>query len=150
MVQDFLIHTKLYRILQNRRCGDGPYYLKSTINYIKHLVTKMEADQPITCRTISTDPLYASIGSTNWLLDCGIATVGTLQKGRTGIPSDLFDAQIREAFSGTCHFEMEKNKVFLTSYTIKTKPKGKEKPQIIKFYDFIKSGADILVQLNEY
>ena len=56
----------------------------------------MEADQPITGRTISTDCLYASIDSTNQLLDCGIATVGTLQKGRSGIPSELFDTQSRD------------------------------------------------------
>ena len=65
------------------KAGDGPYYLKSTIDYIKYLVTKMEADQPITGRTILTDRLYTSIESTNWLLDCSIATVGTLQKGRS-------------------------------------------------------------------
>ena len=45
--------------------GDGPYYLKSTIDYIKYLVTEMEADLPITVRTISTDCLYRSIESTN-------------------------------------------------------------------------------------
>ena len=59
------------------KAGDSPYYLKSTINYIEYLITEMEADQPITGRTISTDRLYTSIESTNWLLDCGIATVGT-------------------------------------------------------------------------
>ena len=72
------------------KAGDGPYYLKSTIDYIKYLVTEMEADQPITGRTISTDHLYTSIESTNWLLDRGIATVGTLQKGRSGKPSHPF------------------------------------------------------------
>ena len=66
------------------KAGDGPYYLKSTIDYIKYLVTEMEVDQPITGRTISTNRLYTSIESTNWLLDRGIATVGTLQKGRNG------------------------------------------------------------------
>ena len=59
------------------KAGDGPYYLKSTIYYIKYSVTEMEADQPITGRTISTDRLYTIIESTNWLLDRGIATVGT-------------------------------------------------------------------------
>ena len=61
------------------KAGDGLYYLKSTIDYIKYLVTEMEAHQPITGRTISTDLLHTSIESTNWLLDRGIATVGTLQ-----------------------------------------------------------------------
>ena len=73
--------------------------------------------------------LYTSIESTNWLLDCGIATAGILQKGRSRIPLDLFDTQNKEIFSASCHFEEKKN-VCLTSYTVKTKPKGKEKPQI--------------------
>ena len=30
------------------KAGDGPYYLKSTIEYFKYLVTEMEADQLIT------------------------------------------------------------------------------------------------------
>ena len=78
------------------KAGDGLYYLKSTIDYIKYLVTKVEAGQPITDRTIPTDRLYTSIESINWLLDRGIATIGTLQKGRSGIPSDLFDTQNRD------------------------------------------------------
>ena len=148
----------------------GPYYLKSTIDYIKYLVTEMEAYQPIIDRTISTDFLYTSTESTNWLLDHGIATAGTLQKGRNGIPSNLFDTQNREIFSATCHFEKEKKNICLTSYTVKTKSKGKknvvvlsnsrplhaktiddgkEKLQIIKFYGFIKGGTDIVDQLND-
>ena len=131
----------------------------------------MEADQPITGRIISTDCLYTSIESTNWLLDRSIAIVGILQKGRSGIPSDLFDTQNREIFSTTCHFEKEKKNICLTSYTVKTKSKGKknvvvlstsrplhdktidddkEKPQIIQFYDFTKGGMDIVDQLNDY
>ena len=31
-------------------------------------------------------------------------TVGTLQKGRAGIPSELFNKKDRDEFSGTCHF----------------------------------------------
>ena len=57
------------------KAGDGPYYLKSIIDYIKYLATEMEADQAITGRNISNDCLYTSTESTNWLLDCGIATV---------------------------------------------------------------------------
>ena len=75
MMQDFLIHTNLHPMLQNRR----PYYLKSTIDYIKYLATKMEPDQSIIGRTISADRLFTSIESTNWLLDRDIAPVGTCQ-----------------------------------------------------------------------
>ena len=70
-----------------QKTGDGPYYLKSTIDCIKYLVIAMEAVQHITIRNISTDRLYTSIDSTNWLLDCGVATVWTLQKGRSEILS---------------------------------------------------------------
>ena len=77
----------------------------------------MKADQPVTSRTISTDRLYTRIESTNWLLDRGIATVGTLQKERSGIPSELFD---------THKIEKEKKNIFNTSYTVKIKSKGKK------------------------
>ena len=86
----------------------------------------MEAYQPITGRTISTNRLYTSIEATDWLLDCGIATVGTLQKVRSGIPSELFDTQNREIFSATCHSEKEKKCICLKSYSVKTKSKGKK------------------------
>ena len=48
----------------------------------------MERDEPITDSTISTDRLYTSIESRICLLDRGIVTVETFQKGRSGIPSD--------------------------------------------------------------
>ena len=80
----------------------------------------MEADQPITGRIISTDLLYTlSIESTNWLLDLGIATVGR-------ITSAIFDTQNREISNATFHFEKEKKNICLTSYTVKTKSKGKK------------------------
>ena len=47
------------------KTGDGPYYSKYTIDYIKYLVTKMQAYQPISGITISTNCLYTSIESTN-------------------------------------------------------------------------------------
>ena len=161
--------TVLYAAKAKAR--DGPYYLKSTIDYIKYLVIEMEADQPIAGGTISTDCLYTSIESTNWFLDRGIATVGTLRKGRSRIPSDFFDTQNREIFSATCYFEEEKKNICLTSYTVKTRSKrkkivvvlstsrplhgktiddGKGKPPKIKFYDFTKGGMDIVDQLNDY
>ena len=101
----------------------------------------------------------------------GIATVRTLQKERSGIPSDLFDTQNREIFSATCYFEKEKKNICLTFYTVKTKSKGKKnvvvlstsrplhgktiddgkgQPQIIKFYDLTKSRTGIVDQLNDY
>ena len=156
---------KAVRYVAKPKAGDGPYYLNSTIDYIKYLVTEMEADQPIIGTTISTNRPYISTESTNWLLDRGIATVRTLQKGRSGIPSELIDTQNREEFGATCQFEKQKKNIFLTSYTVKTRSKGKtsrrplqgktvddgkENPQTIKFYDFKKDVTDIVDQLNDY
>ena len=91
----------------------------------------MEADQSITGRITSTDSLYTSIESTNSLLNRSIVTVGTLQKGRSRILSELFDTQNREISSATCHFEKEKKNIWLTSYTVKTKSKGKKNVAVL-------------------
>ena len=77
-------------------------------------------------RNISTDRLYTSTECVNWLLDQNITTVGTVQKGRQGIPDELFDTTNREIFSKTCHFEKDKKDLCLTSYTVKTKSKGRK------------------------
>ena len=53
MMQDFLIHKKAVPYAVKPEADNGPYYLKSTIDYIKYLVTELETDQPITDRTIS-------------------------------------------------------------------------------------------------
>ena len=87
------------------------------------------------------------------------------------IPFDFFGTLNREIFSTNFNFEKEKKNICLTSYTVKTKSKGKknvvvlstsrplhdktidddkEKPQIIQFYDFTKGGMDIVDQLNDY
>ena len=74
-------------------------------------------------------------------------------------------------FLTTCHFEKEKKNICLTAYTVKTNSKekknvavlstsrplhgktidyGKEKLQIIKFYNFTKGGTGIVDQQNDY
>ena len=100
---------------------EGLCYLKITIDYIKYLVTEMEADQPITGRTVSTDRLYTSIEITSWLIHRGITIVG-----KSVISSELFDTQKRKIFCATCHVETEKKNICLSSYTVKTKSKGKK------------------------
>ena len=94
-----------------------------------------------------------------------------LQKGRSRIPSELFDTQNREIFSATFHFEKKEKNICLKSCIVKTKSKrnknvvalstfrplhgktiddGKQKPQILRFYDFTKGGTDIVDQQNDY
>ena len=137
---------------------------------MNYLVTKVETDQSITGRNISTNRLYTSTDSTNWLLDRDIATVGTLQKGKSQIPHELFDTQNKEILVKLIILKGRRGTFFLASYTVKTKSKGKknvmvlstyrslhgktiddgkEKPQILKFYDFTKGGTDIVDHLND-
>ena len=92
-----------------------------------------------------------------WLLIRDITMLGILQKGREGVLSELSDIKDRNKFSATIHFEKDKKDICLTSRTVKTKSKskkndaflsiflplhwktidsGKERPQIIKLYDF--------------
>ena len=104
------------------KAGDGPYYLKSTIDYIKYLVTKMEADQPITGRTISIFSATCHIEKEKkniWLI---LYTFKTKSKGKKNVV------------------------VLLTPRPLhgKTTDDGNEKPQIINFYDFKKGGTDMV------
>ena len=145
--------------------------INSTINHVKYLVSQTKMQVNLHGKNISTDRLYTSIEHANWLLDQNITTVGTVQKGRQGIPDKLLDTTNREIFSKTCHFEKDKKDLCLTSYTVKTKSKGKKnvvilsttrplhccakddqksKPQIFKFFDFTKGGTDIVDQMNDY
>ena len=72
---------------------------------MKYLVQDMEKQQSIEGRTTSTDRLYTSIESDNWLLSQDIKTAETMKKGRQGIPSELFNTKDRYEFSATCYFE---------------------------------------------
>ena len=150
--------------------GNVPYYIDHTENYVKYLVEGFEKDASLLGRNISTDRLYTSISLANWLLECGITTVGTLNTNRIGIPDEIKQTKDREEFSATCHVDSSGN-LYLTSYAVQKKSKDKKnvlvlstmhplpgatrddgyhKPAIIKLYDFTKGGTDIVDQLNDY
>ena len=61
------------------QAGDGPHYIKATVDYVNYLIQDMEKQQPTKGITISADHLYTSIQSANWLLARDIPTVETLQ-----------------------------------------------------------------------
>ena len=90
----------------------------------------MKKQPLIKSRKISTDRiesyLYTSIETDNWLLARHVMTVGTFQKGRQGILSELVDTKHKDEFSGTCHFKKDEKAICFTSYTVKTKPKDKK------------------------
>ena len=105
------------------------------------------------------------------MIDRDIATVGTLDTVRIGIPDELKDTKCRENFSVTCHIESKEKNLYITTYLVKTKSTGRKnvlmlstmrlvpgiikddgklKPAIMKFYDFTKGRNDIVNQLNDY
>ena len=94
-----------------------------------------------------------------------------MQKVRQVFSSGLLVIKDRGELSATCDSEKDKRDICFIPYIIKTKWKGeinvalfskfrplhgkmidngKKKPQIIKFYDFPKSGTDIVDKLNDY
>ena len=140
------------------------FYISGTENYIQYLVNKLSSYHNIRGRNISMDRLYSSLSVANWLLDKGIAMVGTMQKNRVGIPASLKDVTNREINSTETYWE-KNGKCIFTSYVTRAS-KGKKnvimlstvepllgttmdddrcKPAIIKFYDFTKGGGQILL-----
>ena len=81
--------------------GNSPYNIDHTENYVKYLVEEFEKDASLLGQNISTDRLYTSISLTNWLLERGITTVGTLNTNRIGIPDEIKQTKDRKEFSAT-------------------------------------------------
>ena len=89
-------YTSQFPMHAKPKSGQGPYYIKSTIDYVKYLVTKTEKQQNLHERNISTDCLYTSVELSKWLLTRNITIVGTVQKCQHRIPHELFDVKGRE------------------------------------------------------
>ena len=111
--------------------------------------------------------MHTSISTANWLLKNEITVVSTLVTNRIGFPDDLKNAKERGKFESTMHWEKTEGDLSLCTYTTKSKSKGKknvlvlstmrplmgitrddgkQKPAIIKFYDFTKGGTDVMDQ----
>ena len=134
-------------------------------------MNEVEKDASLKGRNISTHRVYNNVPIAKWMIDRDIATVGTLDTVRIGIPDELKDAKCRENFSVTCHIESKEKNLYITTYLVKTKSTGRKnvlmlstmrpvpgiikddgklKPAIMKFYDFTKGRNDIVNQLNDY
>ena len=111
------------------------------------------------------DRLYTNLEIADWLFRKSIATIGTMQHNRVGIPKELKTVENKEELSSGIFWEVGGAKRFV-SYTVKTS-KGKKnvimlttaerllgvtmdgnksKPALIKLYDFTKGGTDIVDQ----
>ena len=134
-------------------------------------MNEVEKDASLKGRNISTNRLYNNVPIAKWMIDRDIATVGTLDTVRIGIPDELKDTKCRENFSVTCHIESKEKNLYITTYLVKTKSTGRKnvlmlstmrpvpgiikddgklKPAIMKFCDFTKGRNDIVNQLNDY
>ena len=69
--------------------GTGPYYLETTIDYVKYLVCQVSRFVSLVGRNISTDRLYTSIEQAKWLLKKCITSVGTMGTERIGVPDEI-------------------------------------------------------------
>ena len=134
------------------------YYISSTDDIVKYLVTSLIDQVNMQGRSISCDRYYTSIELANWLLDKKMTITGTIKTNRKGV-GDLKKMDGRENNRTKTYWEKEKGNMTMTSYVVNTKSSGKRnvlmlattdpilgitkddgksKPAIIKFYDFTK------------
>ena len=146
--------------------GQTPYYNPSTEAVTLRLFDTYGWDK-LKGRNISLDNLYTSIPMTQKMLEKGVTVLGTMRHNRKGLPKEISSTKDREHLSSKIWYEKEKGKLSLVSYVVNTKSKGKknvvllsshaviagvtkdddkEKPALIKVYDYTKGGTDICDQ----
>ena len=110
------------------------------------------------------DRLYTNIELCKWLLQKKITVLGTAMANRKGIPREMSSLDNRSEFLYRVMWEDTKKKLSLHSYVVNTKSKVKKnelalttlppllgttiddqknKPAILKLYDFTKGGTDL-------
>ena len=109
--------------------GDGPFYISSTVDYIKNLVIRTKEQVRLDGRNISMDRLYTSVEIANRLFKENKNIVCTVPKDKVGFPEEVIGTKNREVLSKTCHFEKDKKDLCLSSYTVQTKSMGKNNVQ---------------------
>ena len=147
---------------------NAPYYVQGTENSVKYLVQLMQKFSFVDGRNITFDRLYTSIPLAVWLYSNGMTMIGTMQTNRKGIPDYLKDSKSKEPFHNEIYWLREGNDtgpMSLSSYTVKTKSKGKKnvlmlstmdiplgttkddnnnKMALYKLYDFSMGGTDTI------
>ena len=138
--------------------------ISQLLKNIKTLVEAMPVNN-IKGRKNSMDRLYTSVSIGKWLMSRNKTLVCTLQSKRIGLPDKLKNPKERSEFESTIHWEKQHDNIALCTYTTKTKSKemknifvmstmqpllgitkddDKQKPAVIKFYDFTKGGIDVM------
>ena len=125
MMQDFLIHTKLYRICKTE--GWRWSLLIDVCHWLHKVFSNRDGSWSAYHRQNHLDRSSVHKYWVNKLASrsryCNCWDIAEREKRNTIWP---FDTQNREIFSATCHFEKEKKNICPTCYTVKTKSKGKK------------------------
>ena len=116
-------------------------------------------------RNITFERLYTSIPLAGWLYANNITMIGALQTNRKDIPDYLKDVKSKEPLTNEIFWEKEHEVLTMSSYTVKTKSKGKKNVLILstmdiplgtmkddnknkmapyKLYDFTMVGTDVI------
>ena len=77
-------------------------------------------------RNISMKVLYTFISTSNWLLTRNITSVGMLVSNCGGLPDEVKDANNRNEFESSMHWEQEEGNLALCVYITKSKSKRKK------------------------
>lgn len=93
------------------------YYINSTDDIVKYLVTSLKENVNLQGRNISCDRYYTSLEMANWLLDQKMTIVGTIKTNRKGI-GELKKLEDRESNSTLTYWEKEKRNITMTSYVV--------------------------------
>ena len=144
-----------------------PYYVQKADDIVKYLLNSLTREANIKGRNLSTDRFYTSTEILNWLLEKNVTCVSTIKGNCRGI-RDLKCLVNRESPSTKLYWDKDNTTLTVTSYVVNTKfpgkrnvlalstlnpifgltkDDGKSKPAIRKFYDFTKSGIDIVGQI---
>ena len=151
--------------------NEGPYYVPGILPIVQSLVTGLSNQMCLQGNNISMDRLYTSLPLVNWLLDKKITAVGTIMANKKGVPAEVKQVAQRDNFSYTVHWQENDPRISLHSYVVPTKSTGKKnvlllsshpaiigvtkdddkkKPQLLKLYDFTKTGTDVMDQKMSY
>ena len=92
------------------------YYTPGTSQTVKYLIQNLKCHTNLVGRNISYDRLFTSIPMTQWLLDCQIPSVGTLQSNQKGIPAEIKEITDQETNSYKIYRENSCRLGQLTNY----------------------------------
>ena len=145
----------------------GPYYIPGIMPIVQSLITKLSENVDMRGRNITMDRLYTSYELLRWMLDQQITAVGTIKANKKCIPTEMKGIAGRDDKSYEYYWDTKDEKISLHSYVVNTKSSGKknvlalssvppiigvtkddskQKPAILKFYDFSKGGTDVMDQ----